>query len=91
MTEREQLKRLLVAESDLHRAVLRSECHRLQSAYSNAFRCQDGLRAFSPRSTWWALGSALTGLFLARRGKPLLKWASAAWTVWRWWRRHGRI
>jgi hypothetical protein len=91
MTDREQLKRLLVAESDLHRAVLRSECQRLGSVCSTAFRWQEGLRALSPRSPWWALGSAVVGLLLARRAKPILKWAPAAWTLWRWWRRHGRL
>lgn len=89
LTEREQLKRLLAAESELHRAVLRSEWQRLASSGDLARGWKDAVPKWAPGTAWWTLGSAAAGLLLARRWKPLLRWAPAAWTLWRWWRRFG--
>lgn len=88
VTEREQLKRLLVAESDLHRAILGSEWRRLTSWGKAAQHWKDTLSGRATGPAWWALGSAAVGLLLTRRWRTWVRWAPTAWTLWRWWRRH---
>lgn len=90
LSEREQLKRLLVAESELHRAVLRAQCQRVLSLGKAVLPGKSGQGFLSSTSTWWTLGSALAGWLVARRWKPVLKLVPAAWALWRWWRRYRR-
>ncbi len=77
MNELAARKRLLIAEADLHRQVIRFErtglAHRWQSA-----------RTFTGRNQWWILGGALgLGLLLTRRFRRVVQWLPVAVATWR--------
>lgn len=77
MTPLAERKRQLLAEADLHRAVLRLESLRLQGQWEAA-------RAFVPRHRWWFVGgAALAGVLLARQGRGAAGWLPLLTTVWR--------
>ena len=61
-------KRLLLAEADLHRQLVRLEWARLH-------RGTDAVRAFTSGNRWWLLGLAVAGgTLLARRWHGLARW-----------------
>ena len=90
--EREQIKRLLTAEAELHRAVLRTE-------YANARALWESLTRLSSTGGWiarlrhkagaWAVASAAAGWWAVRGRRHLSTLLPALYALWRWWRKHG--
>jgi hypothetical protein len=89
--DRQRIKQLLVAEAELHRAVLSTEWAGVRSAWDGlasvnaAHRWLDRLRS---RPTAWAAASALAGWWLVRGRRSRVAWLPALYGLWRWWRRH---
>lgn len=70
-------KRLLLAETELHRRLIGVECLHLRGQW-------DGAVAFSRRHRWWILGGALVaGVALARHRTALTCWLPAVLATWR--------
>lgn len=84
LTELAERKRLLVLQSDLHRAVLRAECVSVQARFAWLNGARGQARS---ASRWLAAGAAATGLLAAWRGRKLAGWIPAAITAWRVWKK----
>lgn len=86
---RRELKRLLIVEANLHRAVLCSEWQMARSWLTREFLCLR-LRTWLTQQPIWGLCAGVATAWLAsRRWKRLTSWVPAAYALWRWWRRHG--
>ena len=80
MNELAARKRLLIAEADLHRQLLRSEQIGLSRRWDSA-------RTLAGRNQWWILGGALgLGLLLTRRWRGVVQWVPVALATWRTWK-----
>jgi len=80
LTELKHRKRLLSAQSDLHRAVLQAEWTRLRDRIHWVESKGATVRKLGP---WLGLVGAVTGLFAARRPGNLARWIPAALALWR--------
>jgi hypothetical protein len=74
-------KRLLILQSDLHRALLRSECVSASERLRWLNEARDKVRSASP---WLAVGAGIAGLVAASRGRTVAKWIPTVLTAWRW-------
>jgi len=74
-------KRLILAQADLHRAILHAEVARCQGKLDAA---RQGMRVGGP---WLAAGSAIAGLLVARKWRKLGTWIPTAMAAWRWYRK----
>jgi hypothetical protein len=76
-------KRLLILQSDLHRAVLDAEWIKARVRIERLQQLGRGLR----ESPWMIAGGAAAGLFAIRNWRKAFKWAPAVFGAWRWLRR----
>ncbi len=74
-------KRALVAQADLHRAMIAVERERLHTRWVTAHA------ATAPSRGWMDLGLAVGAALLPRRLSGILRFLPAALTVWRMWKR----
>ena len=81
MNDLSERKRLLVMESDLHRAVIALECAALREQINSARSSAQSLR------TWLVAGSAVAGLVAAETRSRLTRLLPLALSAWRWWRK----
>lgn len=86
---REELKRLLLAEADLHRAVLQTEWQRARSSWSWILTGADWSRWLARLPHRWAWFGAAAGWLATRRWREFRVWIPALFVLWRWWRRYG--
>ena len=73
LRELEETQRLLVAQSDLRRHLVREEITRLR---------EQACRVTT--NPWLLLGAAAGGFFAFRRWRSLSRWLPPALGVWRW-------
>ena len=84
LNELAERKRLLVLQSDLHRALLQTEVVNARAQ----LQWMAQVRAKLSASPWWlAGGGAAAGLLLTRNWRTALKWLPAGLAAWRWLRK----
>ena len=76
-------KRLLIAQSDVHRALLRAEWVRARSRWEGMVATGEKLRS----SPWLLVGGAVVGLVAARKWRSVLKILPVALTGWKWFKK----
>jgi hypothetical protein len=81
LTELAERKRLLVAQADLHRAILRAEGVRVRSRFNWISEAREKVGAAGP---WLALGAGALGILAARRWRNVVRWIPTALAIWRW-------
>ena len=84
LSELAEARRLVVLQADLHRNLLRLETETLRERFAGLTAARD--RLWSGRPVWVA-GAVLAGVLAVSRWRTLLRWAPAAATVYRWFRR----
>jgi hypothetical protein len=73
-------KRVLVARSDVHRAMLQLEFVRLRP---NLAYLETGANLFKRSRPLWMVAAPVIGLWVARRLKPVVTWLPTAFVVWK--------
>jgi hypothetical protein len=76
-------KRLLIAQADLHRALIQAECVNARVRLDWLDAAREKLRG----GPWLLAGGAVGGMLAARHWRTALKWVPAALAAWRWLRR----
>ncbi len=83
MNELAERKRMLVLQSDLHRALLQAECAAFRDRLEGFKEVRERARSASP---WVIAGAAAMGLVTVWRGRKLARMipmAVAAWKTWK--------
>jgi hypothetical protein len=85
MTELQERKRLIVLQSDLHRALVRAEVANVRAQWGWLIGARAQARS---AGLWLGLGTSALGLWAAWRGHRLARWIPAAQAAWTWYRKY---
>ncbi len=83
LTELAEARRLLQAEADLHRQLIRMELADLRR-YAVATQTATGF--FQTNRPVKVAGAVMSGLLAARHWRSVLRWSPLLLSAWRWWR-----